>query len=61
MVVKIYGFNAPVFMTCREIGLPFEWVPVKMHEAEHKSEHWITNMHPFGQVPVMIVSIRPLL
>ena len=56
MVVKIYGYNIPVSVTCKELDIPFEYVPVNMKENEHKSKEWIENMHPFGQVPVMIVS-----
>ena len=59
MVVKIYGFSPPVFMTCRELGIDYEFISVNMKEGEHKSEHWLANMHPFGQVPVMIVSLFP--
>ena len=57
MVVKIYGFNPPIFMTCKELDIPYEYVPVKTSEREHKSEQWLANMHPFGQVPVMIVCL----
>ena len=57
MVVKIYGFNVPVSITCKELGIPFEAIPVKMREGEHKSDHWISDMHPFGQIPVMVVSL----
>lgn len=56
MVVKIYGYNIPVFTTLKELDIPYEYVPVNMKENEHKSKEWIENMHPFGQVPVMIVS-----
>ena len=57
MVVKIHGFNVHVSITCKELGIPYETVPVNLKEGEHKSEHWISNMHPFGQVPVMIVCL----
>ena len=57
MVPKFHGFNVSVVMTCKELGIPLEVIRVKMTEAEHKSEYWLANMHPFGQVPVMIVSL----
>ena len=60
MVTKIYGFNVPVLMVCKELAIPFEVVPVNFQEAEHKSEHWLANMHPFGQIPVMIVRLSLL-
>ena len=56
MVVKIYGFNLPIFTACKELDIPYEYVPVNVRENEHKSEQWIASMHPFGQIPVMIVS-----
>jgi hypothetical protein len=55
MVVKIYGFNAPVFVTCKELRIPYEYVPVDVARSAHKTEAWLTDMHPFGQIPVMVV------
>jgi hypothetical protein len=55
MVVKIYGFNVPVFVICKELRIPYEYVPVNMAQGAHKAEAWLADMHPFGQVPVMVV------
>ena len=36
-----------------QLGVPYEKVPVDLLKWEHKSEHFMSNINPRGQVPVL--------
>ena len=64
MTVKLYGvplsaFLRAVMVTLKEIGVPYEIVPVDLFKREHKDEEYLENMHPFGQVPVLVRIFLP--
>ncbi|KAL5522171.1 hypothetical protein ACEPAF_2028 [Sanghuangporus sanghuang] len=59
MVVKVHGFpvsgaTRAVTLTLQELGVPYELVIVNVKDGEHKSAEYLENMHPFGQIPVLV-------
>ncbi|KAF5349187.1 hypothetical protein D9756_009377 [Leucocoprinus leucothites] len=57
MVLKLYSFaNSPnvtrVAVFLHEKKIPYEFVPVKYQEGEHKTPEYLAK-HPFGQVPYL--------
>ena len=58
MVLKIYGtIPSPpaqiVYLTLKEIGIPYELIIVNTAEKEQKTPAYIAK-HPFGQVPLLV-------
>ncbi|KAH8113059.1 glutathione S-transferase [Phellopilus nigrolimitatus] len=59
MVLKIHGYilstcTQAVVTTFKELGLPYEIVPVNISAGEHKNPEYIANKQPFGQIPVLV-------
>ena len=59
MAVKVYGFplstaTQVAILTLKELGVPYEFVVLNVREGEHKSTEYLENMHPFGQIPVLV-------
>ncbi|KAI5123005.1 hypothetical protein M0805_007627 [Coniferiporia weirii] len=59
MVLKIHGIilstcTQAVVTTLKEIGVPYEILPVDFAGGEHKSAKYLANKQPFGQIPVLI-------
>lgn len=57
MVLKIYGAEPStcvrrVAVVAKFLDIPYELVGVDFANAEHKSENYIKNFHPFGRIPV---------
>ena len=42
-----------VSVVAKQLGIPYEVIPVSFAQGEHKSEEYIKNVHPFGLVPVL--------
>lgn len=62
MVFKIYGAiyaecTQRIDLVCKELGVPYELVTVDLANKEHKSPEWLANMQPFGQIPVLVISL----
>jgi len=58
MVLKIHGLSSStctrrVAVVAKELGVPYELVPVNFQAGEHKSDEYIKQKHPFGRVPVV--------
>ena len=58
MVLKIYGtIPSPpaqiVYLTLKEIGIPYELIIVNTAEKEQKTPAYIAKQ-PFGQVPLLV-------
>lgn len=58
--LKLYGASMStctrrVATILKEKDVPYELVPVDMANRGHKSPEYMTNMQPFGQVPVLQV------
>ena len=63
MVVKIHGMKQStctqrVSTVLKELGVAYEIVPINFAAGEHKSEAYIKNLQPFGQVPVLVRFFR---
>jgi glutathione S-transferase len=43
-------------MTCHELGVEYEVKHIDLLKGEHKDPDYITNMQPFGSIPVLIAS-----
>lgn len=59
MVVKIYGLRQStctqrVSTVLKELGIAYEIVPVDFAAEEQKSEEYLQNKNPFGQIPVLV-------
>lgn len=59
MVIKIHGIKQStstqrVLTVLKELGVPYEIVHVDFMENEHKTEDFIKNKQPFGQIPVLV-------
>jgi glutathione S-transferase len=59
--LKLYGASMStctrrVATVLKEKGVLYELVPIDFSKRQHKSEHYIATMQPFGQVPVLQVS-----
>ena len=59
MVVKIHGMKQStctqrVSTVLKELGVAYEIIPINFAAGEHKSEAYIKNLQPFGQVPVLV-------
>ena len=54
--MKIYGFPtfnlSKVLLTAEELNLDYEYIPLDLSKAEHKSDAHLAR-HPFGKVPVL--------
>ncbi|CAE6416623.1 unnamed protein product [Rhizoctonia solani] len=58
VTVKLHGMpystcTHRVWTTAQEIGINVELIPVDLAKAEHKTQEYIENYHPFGVVPVL--------
>ena len=58
MVLKLYGWlvspcTQTVVMTLKELGVPFELIPIVLSNREQKKEQFLTTKQPFGQIPVL--------
>ena len=63
MVVKIHGMKQStctqrVSTVLKELGVAYEIIPINFAAGEHKSEAYIKNLQPFGQVPVLVRFVR---
>lgn len=61
MTLKLYGYPAShsvriVAMTLTEKKVPFELITVGMEVGEHKSPAFLEKQ-PFGQVPVIVLTV----
>lgn len=59
MVVKIHGIKQStctqrVSTVLKELGVPYEIVPVNFQTGEHKKEEYLQTKQPFGQIPVLV-------
>ncbi|KAF8595189.1 glutathione S-transferase [Ceratobasidium sp. AG-I] len=59
MVIKIYGADMStctkrVAITCNELGLKYEVVPVNILSGENRGPQYVKNMQPFAMVPVLV-------
>ena len=59
MVVRIHGLpvstcTQTVLTVLKELNVPYELVPVDVMGGEHKKPEYLENMHPFGQIPVLV-------
>ncbi|KDQ08437.1 hypothetical protein BOTBODRAFT_37879 [Botryobasidium botryosum FD-172 SS1] len=58
MILQIHGVPTStatrrVAVVAKELGLPYEVVPVDMMAGEHKSEKYLKEKHPFGRIPIL--------
>jgi glutathione S-transferase len=58
MVLKLYGFSLStctnrVRLALEEKGVQVEFIPVDLAKGEQRTESYISNLHPFGKVPVL--------
>ena len=61
MVVKVYGviispYVQIVILTLKEIGIPFEVVPIDPTSGQNKAPEYLAKQ-PFGQIPVLVSPI----
>lgn len=59
MVVKLHGVSQStcvrrVAVVLKELNVPYEIVPVAVQSGEHKSEKYLSEMQPFGVIPVLV-------
>ena len=40
-------------MTLKELGFPFELVPIVLSNGEQMKEQFLTTKQPFGQIPIL--------
>ena len=45
-----------VAITCHELGIAYELVPVNLFSGENKDPDYVKNMQPFSMIPVLVVS-----
>lgn len=44
-----------VVITCNELGLEYEVIPVNILGGEHKDPDYVENLQPFAMIPVLVV------
>ncbi|KAL4869219.1 hypothetical protein BDV12DRAFT_208660 [Aspergillus spectabilis] len=58
MVLKLYGFPLStctnrVRLALEEKGVQVEFIPIDITKGEQQTESYISDLHPFGKVPVL--------
>ncbi|KAL5500966.1 hypothetical protein ACEPAH_9353 [Sanghuangporus vaninii] len=59
MVVKLYGLpwstcTEAVMTVLKELGVPYEIEVVDLLAGDSRKPEYIENLHPFGQIPVLV-------
>ena len=60
--VKLYGSSMStctrrVATVLKEKNVPYELIPIDLSKSEHKDSEYVATKQPFGQVPVLQVSM----